>query len=312
LAKRLLSGRSSSDDSEKMFISELKKEFGYQFTSKLEGMFKDIKLSKDLNIEWKSFLKDSSKKIDYDMTCQILTNGCWPIVTNTRLELPIFLSSSCDIFKDFYLQKYSGRKLSWLFNMGTADIKANGYDKAYELNVSTYQLGILLHFNDTNELSFSEISELTKIPLNDLKKNLLALCLSTDKLSKNSKVLTKTKNDKKELDENTIFRPNEDFKSKLIKVKILPVVMKESNEALQETQEKINEERKWVLDSVIVRIMKMRKKIEHQKLIIECTEQLQNRFMPSPDLIKKRIESLIDREYIERSEYNRKIYNYVA
>jgi cullin 3 len=58
--------------------------------------------------------------------------------------------------------------------------------------------------------------------------------------------------------------------------------------------------------------MKSRKKIEHQKLIMECTEQLQSRFMPTPDFIKKRIESLIDREHIERNEDNRKIYHYVA
>jgi len=51
---------------------------------------------------------------------------------------------------------------------------------------------------------------------------------------------------------------------------------------------KINEERKWVLDAVIVRIMKMRKKLEHRQLVLETTEQLQSRFMPSPEMIKKK------------------------
>ena len=47
LAKRLLMGRSASSDAEKMMISKLKAECGAAFTNKLEGMFKDVDLSKD-------------------------------------------------------------------------------------------------------------------------------------------------------------------------------------------------------------------------------------------------------------------------
>ena len=41
LAKRLLLGRSASNDAEKGMITKLKAECGAQFTNKLEGMFKD-------------------------------------------------------------------------------------------------------------------------------------------------------------------------------------------------------------------------------------------------------------------------------
>lgn len=54
LAKRLLLNKSSSDDLEKSMISKLKTECGCQFTSKLEGMFKDISLSNSLNDEFKN------------------------------------------------------------------------------------------------------------------------------------------------------------------------------------------------------------------------------------------------------------------
>lgn len=156
--------------------------------------------------------------------------------------------------------------------------------------------------------------EKTKIPVPDLKRNLLALCLAADRQTKTSKLLLRNppKKEKKEIDNNTKFTPNEGFKSKLLKVKILPVVMKESDKARQKTTDKINEERKWVLDAVIVRIMKMRKKLEHKQLIEEVVQQLANRFVPNAELIKKRIESLIDREYLERNEHDRKIYHYLA
>jgi hypothetical protein len=45
LAKRLLLGRSVSEDAERGMLAKLKVESGYQFTQKLEGMFNDMKLS---------------------------------------------------------------------------------------------------------------------------------------------------------------------------------------------------------------------------------------------------------------------------
>jgi cullin-4 len=48
LAKRLLLGKSASTDAEKGMITKLKAECGSQFTNKLEGMFKDVDLSRDI------------------------------------------------------------------------------------------------------------------------------------------------------------------------------------------------------------------------------------------------------------------------
>jgi cullin 3 len=66
------------------------------------------------------------------------------------------------------------------------------------------------------------------------------------------------------------------------------------------------------IEAAVVRIMKARKSMEHNNLIAEVTKQLQSRFVPNPIIIKKRIESLIEREYLERSKNDRKIYNYLA
>lgn len=53
LAKRLLVGKSASVDAEKSMLSKLKQECGGGFTSKLEGMFKDMELSRDINFAFK-------------------------------------------------------------------------------------------------------------------------------------------------------------------------------------------------------------------------------------------------------------------
>jgi hypothetical protein len=58
LAKRLLFQKSLSDDAEKSMISKLKTECGCQFTSKIEGMFRDMELSSTIMNDYKEW--DSS------------------------------------------------------------------------------------------------------------------------------------------------------------------------------------------------------------------------------------------------------------
>lgn len=58
--------------------------------------------------------------------------------------------------------------------------------------------------------------------------------------------------------------------------------------------------------------MKSRKRMAHNILVTEVTEQLRSRFLPSPVIIKKRIEGLIEREYLARTPEDRKVYTYVA
>merc|ERR1711972_761041 len=74
----------------------------------------------------------------------------------------------------------------------------------------------------------------------------------------------------------------------------------------------VEEDRKHLVEAVIVRIMKSRKTLEHNQLVMEVTRQLTLRFQPSPVLIKQRIEKLIERESLERSQQDRRVYNYLA
>lgn len=69
LAKRLLLNKSVSDDSEKNMISKLKTECGCQFTSKLEGMFKDISVSNTMMEEFKSHVNSSQVLNHFVLIC---------------------------------------------------------------------------------------------------------------------------------------------------------------------------------------------------------------------------------------------------
>lgn len=65
LAKRLLHGRSVSDDAERGMLAKLKVECGYQFTLKLEGMFHDIKISNDTMQAYQAHLAKTTVRCCY-------------------------------------------------------------------------------------------------------------------------------------------------------------------------------------------------------------------------------------------------------
>lgn len=308
LSKRLLNGRSASDEAERVFITKLKADLGFQFTAKLEGMFLDMKLTKDYNDAFKEHLRKREVKHDVDLHATVLTTNSWPINPNSQCNLPNFLNKACDAFKDFYLDRHSGRRLTWQYNMGNADIKLNGFDANYQVNVSTYQMAVLLLFNQNNQLSFRDIQVATNIPSADLKMNLFALCTDT----KSSKRLLIKNTADKTISDDALFSFNHGFNSSKVKFKIAPVVIIQTQEEASATSNEINEDRKWQIDAVIVRIMKSRKTLDHRDLVIEVTKQLQSRFTPSPDIIKRCIESLIEREFLERHETIRGRYNYLA
>lgn len=58
--------------------------------------------------------------------------------------------------------------------------------------------------------------------------------------------------------------------------------------------------------------MKSRRILDHNNIVTEVTRQLAPRFLPNPTVIKKRIESLLEREFLERDATDRKLYRYLA
>eukprot|EP00668_Euglena_longa_P028826 GGOE01036153.1.p1 GENE.GGOE01036153.1~~GGOE01036153.1.p1 ORF type:complete len:746 (-),score=233.76 GGOE01036153.1:273-2510(-) len=309
LAKRLLHQKSTSDDAERSFISKLKTEYGYQFTSKLEGMFQDMKLSQEKNDQYRQHCANSVIKPPFDMVVQVLTTTWWPLPTTNNVTLPSHVEDAARHFKDFYLRQHSGRKLQYQYNMGNVDLRYRTPSKMYELNVSTHQMLVLLMFNQYDRHTFAELMAQTRITPQDLKRALLSLCHNNPKL--NPPLLLK---ELPASDDNSeaAYLINKDFKSKFMKVKVSQMVQKETEEEAKETRTKVDEDRKWQLDAVIVRVMKSRKAMEHRQLVLEVIELLKGRFQSSPEDIKKRIESLIEREYMERSQQSRSKYNYLA
>lgn len=329
LARRLLLNKSVSDDSEKNMISKLKTECGCQFTSKLEGMFKDMTVSNGYMDEFRGFINHTEVNLQgVDLTVRVLTTGYWPTQAATpKCNIPTAPRLAFEQFRRFYLAKHSGRQLTLQPQLGSADLNAVFYGMKKEessenvgassskgprkhiIQVSTYQMCVLMLFNNRDKWTYEEIRSETDIPEKDLLRAIQSLAVG--KLTQ--RILHKEPKNK-EIEPSHLLTVNDQFTSKLFRVKIQTVAASkgEAEPERKETKAKVDEDRKHEIEAAIVRIMKARRKLQHNVLVTECTEQLKSRFLPSPVVIKKRIEGLIEREYLARTPNDRKVYTYVA
>ncbi|KAM6426810.1 cullin-4B [Liasis olivaceus] len=303
LAKRLLVGKSASVDAEKSMLSKLKHECGAAFTSKLEGMFKDMELSKDIMIQFKQYMQNQNVPGNIELTVNILTMGYWPTYVPMEVHLPSEMVKLQEIFKTFYLGKHSGRKLQWQSTLGHCVLKAEFKEGKKELQVSLFQTLVLLMFNEGEEFSLEEIKQATGIEDGELRRTLQSLACGK------ARVLAKSPKGK-DVEDGDKFTCNDDFRHKLFRIKINQIQMKETVEEQASTTERVFQDRQYQIDAAIVRIMKMRKTLTHNLLVSEVYNQL--KFPVKPADLKKRIESLIDRDYMERDKENPNQYNYIA
>ncbi|XP_014681402.1 PREDICTED: cullin-4A-like [Priapulus caudatus] len=295
--------KSASVDAEKSMLSKLKQECGGGFTSKLEGMFKDMELSRDINIAFKQHLQNISSPDNIDLTVNILTMGYWPTYVPVEVHMPPEMVSYQEIFKKFYLAKHSGRKLQWQPTLGHCVLKASFSAGAKELQVSLFQTLTLLLFNGTEELALEDIAHQTGIEDTELRRTLQSLACGK------ARVIQKVPRGK-DVEDGDKFVFNNEFKNKYFRIKINQIQMKETAEEQISTQERVFQDRQYQIDAAIVRIMKTRKTLSHTLLVSELYEQL--KFPVKPGDLKKRIESLIDRDYMERDKDNSNMYKYVA
>jgi len=239
-------------------------------------------------------------------------------------------------FRSYYTKLYDNKILTLVPDQGTGDLKYYGYNgdgkKKYTVSTNTTKMVILLLFNQKTVWKLTDMmNALPGLPERELKDALGGICnhpknkfliLQNDDEPKTSQKSSSSSS--KPNERCTILRTvenskisvllNDKFFSKTMKINLVAGnrSVRIDDAHSKSVKNTIEEDRKHEIDSAIVRIMKSRKKLAHNNLITEIVSQLKSRFQPQPPTIKQRIESLIDREYLKRSNGNMQLYEYMA
>ncbi|KAI0669208.1 Cullin-domain-containing protein [Trametes maxima] len=297
LSKRLIHGVSASDEAEASMISKLKEACGFEYTNKLQRMFTDMSLSKDLTDNFKERMQQNHDDMDITFSIMVLGTNFWPLNPPTHdFIIPQDILPTYTRFSQYYQQKHSGRKLTWLWNYSKNELRTNYLNQKYILMTSSWQMAVLLQYNNNDTLSLEEIVNATAIS-KDILKQVLAVLVK-------AKILINEETDQYDL--------NPNFKSKKIRINLNTPIKAEQKAESTDVLKTVDEDRKYAIQAFIVRIMKARKTMKNQALIQEVITQISQRFTPKIPDIKKAIDHLLEKEYIERVDGTRDTFAYVA
>lgn len=299
LAKRLVNANSADDDAESSMISKLKTACGFDYTCKLQKMVQDITMSKELGHSFNQHVEKIRSSLDLGFSVLVLSSGSWPFQTGAMdFVLPSEFEKSLKSFTQFYQNLHQGRKLGWLHHMCKGEINFNA-DQKYILQASSFQIAILLQYNTSLSYSLAELATSTGLKDDLLDGVLWTLC--------KAKILTENASNP----QNKSYALNTGLKFKRTRININVPVKKEEKADAENTHVEIDKDRSLVVQAAIVRVMKTKKRLNHNNLLSEVTTQLIPLFKPNIPMLKKNVEVLIEKEFLGRVEGEKDEYVYI-
>ncbi|KAK6185168.1 hypothetical protein SNE40_007460 [Patella caerulea] len=323
LTRRLILDTSADNEKEENMVEWLR-EVGMpaDYVNKLARMFQDIKVSEDLNVEFKDIHRNNNEGLADAINIKILNAGAWARSSDrVSVTLPRELEDYIPQVEEFYKLKHSGRKLQWHHLMSNGIINfCNESGGKFDLEVTTFQMGVLFAWNQRphDKVSYESLRLATELPDAELRKTLWSL-VAFPKLKQQILLCSSDIKSPKDFIDSTLFWVNQKFTmvkngkvQKRGKMNLVGRLQLSTEKSKEEDNEGIMQLRVLRVQEAVVKIMKMRKRITNAALQTELVEILKNMFLPSKKLIKEQIEWLIEHKYMKRDGDNINMFIYMA
>ncbi|KAL3230149.1 Cell division control protein 53 [Nakaseomyces bracarensis] len=329
--KRLIQESSTSSVNEENIIKRLQTENSMEYTGKITKMFQDVRLSKMFETEFETLVKsqpDFSRDKYPEAQPFILAENMWPFsYQEVDFKLPKELELSHKKLEETYTGKHNGRVLKWLWPLCRGELRANigkPGREPFTFTVTLFQMSILLLFNNKETVTLEEIQETTSLSLQNIASSMVPF-IKFKLIQQMPPGLENLIKGDTEFKLNTPYRAVKtqiNFASG-VKTDILTSILRNSNNTgsgaatagqsseSENIEKALNAERQTFLEACIVRIMKTKRTLPHTTLVNECISQSHQRFNAKISLIKRAIDSLIQKGYLERGE-DGESYTYLA
>ena len=199
LAGRLIKATFVNMEAETTMIDNLRLSAGYDFTSPLNRMMKDVKIC-----------KTDSDKFDHDiLECKVIQQGAWPFQKSKKsLIMPPEIETMLQSFEKFYREQHNTTKLNWLHDWSGCTIIYEHNGTKFTLTARPCHYFILNLFQEKDLSIVSEVRESTGIEFLELERYLWSL--------QRAGILLLGTNDKpaQQIEMNTEVRLNTEFTSK--------------------------------------------------------------------------------------------------
>ena len=290
LLSRLIYEPTTNIESERKLVEKIKIMCGIGFVSKIEEIISDFEISKSLttsflskNYQYKS--KKSSIEFRFIILSEIYMREK-AINHSISPEIDFYLHQ----FTVLYNQMYSGRSFKWKLDSSHAYVSFN---KRYLLSVSGLQVCILLYLD--KERKAVDDKSIFKI-LKDYDKTNVTKAL--DALVKKNIIIKNNSS----LSINIEFSSLKDFTNEAIVVHEYlsnPQITTEvSDSDIKQEEEKLLEDRKPVIDCLIMKSLKFNKQMTQGDLIISVKQA--SKFKCEDSIIILRIDHLLSNEFISK------------
>jgi cullin 1 len=124
----------------------------------------DMSLSTKLIDSFNQHMKQNYTDMDITFSVLVLRTSIWPLnPPKDGFIVPTDIQVTYDRFQKYYQQKYSGRKLIWLWIYSKNELQTNYLNEKYTLMTSAYQTAVLLQYNNNDTLSLDELSTATNV-----------------------------------------------------------------------------------------------------------------------------------------------------
>lgn len=317
LTRRLILGTSADSEKEEDIVEWLR-EVGMpaDYVNKLARMFQDIKVSEDINTLFRmATIRHEAVNI------KILNAGAWARCSDrVSVSLPLELEDYIPEVEEFYKQKHSGRKLQWYHHMSNGTITFVNKIGKYDLDVTTFQLAVLFAWNHrpSDKISYENLRLATELTDPELRKTLWSL-VAFPKIKKQILLMDPVAISYKHFTQNTLFYINQEFsvikngkQQRRGKMNLIGRLQLSTERSQQEDNQSIVQLRILRTQEAIIKIMKMRKRIQNASLQAELINILKNMFLPSKKMIKEQLEWLIEHKYMRRDDNDINTFIYMA
>jgi len=135
-----------------------------------------MSLSKDLTDSFKDRMTQNHDDMDINFSIMVLGTNFWPLNPPPHdFVIPAEILATYDRFQKYYQTKHSGRKLTWLWNYSKNELRTNYLNQKYILMTSSYQMAVLLQYNQNDTMSLEELTTATSISKDILSQVLAVL-----------------------------------------------------------------------------------------------------------------------------------------